>query len=70
MLLTDEAYDIMNKSFLELGTRPQVSTQIIKFLNSSSKETLIKKGVKDRTTMIMKNKRFLYKDKYDTTSSK
>jgi hypothetical protein len=46
---------VIQKSFHELGTRPQVATQIIKFLNSNSRETLLKKGVNDRTTMVMEN---------------
>jgi hypothetical protein len=53
MLLTDEADDIIQKSFHELGTRPQVATQIIKFLNSTSSEILARKGVRDRTAMVM-----------------
>ena len=40
MLLIDEEDDVIHKSFHELGTRPQVSTQIIKFLNSNSRERL------------------------------
>ena len=52
MLLIDEADDIIKKSFHELGTRPQVATQIIKFINTNSKETLTNKGIKDRTTMM------------------
>jgi hypothetical protein len=61
MLLTDEADDIIKKSFHELGTRPQVATQIIKFLNSTSSEILASKGVKDRTTMVMETKRIFTK---------
>jgi hypothetical protein len=53
ILLTDEADDTIKKSFQELGTRPQVATRVIKFLNSNSKEVLKSKGVKDRTTMVM-----------------
>jgi hypothetical protein len=51
--LTDEADDTINKAFQELGTRPQVATQTIKFLNSNSCEALKSKGVKDGTTMVM-----------------
>ena len=40
MMLIDEADDVIQKSFHELGTRRQVATQIIKFLNSNSRETL------------------------------
>jgi hypothetical protein len=61
MLLIDEVDDIIKKPFHELGTRPDVTTQIIKFLNSSSKETLRKKGVKDRTKMVMENERIFTK---------
>jgi hypothetical protein len=39
-MLIDEADDVIQKSFHELGTRRQVATQIIKFLNSNSRETL------------------------------
>jgi hypothetical protein len=53
MMLTDEADESIQKSFHELGTRHQVATQIIKFLNSTSSEILENKGVKDRTTMVM-----------------
>jgi hypothetical protein len=57
------------KSIQELGTKPQVATRIIKFLNSNSKEALKSKGVKDRTTMVMETKKYFYKKKYDTTST-
>jgi hypothetical protein len=61
MLLVDEADEVIHKSFHELGTRPQVATQIIKFLNSNSRETLLKKGVNDRTTMVMETERIFTK---------
>jgi uncharacterized phage infection (PIP) family protein YhgE len=61
ILLTDEVDDTLKKSFKELGTRPQVATQIIKFLNSNSSEVLIRKGVKDRTTMVMEDERIFTK---------
>jgi hypothetical protein len=51
--LTEELDHVIQKTFHELGTRPHVSTQIIKFLNSNSKEALKSKGVKDKTTMVM-----------------
>ena len=47
MLLTNESDEVIKKSFQELGTRPQVSTQVIKFLNSNSTKALISKGVKN-----------------------
>ena len=56
MLLTNEEKDNIHKSFHELGTRPQVATQIIKFLNSTSIGTLAIKGVKNRTAMVMETK--------------
>ena len=52
MILIDEADGIIKKSFHELGTRPQVATQIINFLNTISKETLTRKGIKERKTMM------------------
>jgi len=61
MMLIDEANDCIKKSFHELGTRPQVATQIIKFLNSNSRETLAIKGVKYRTSMVMKTERIFTK---------
>jgi hypothetical protein len=61
MMLIDEANDCIKKSFHELGTRPQVATQIIKFLNSNSRETLARKGVKDKTTMVMETERIFTK---------
>jgi hypothetical protein len=51
----------IQKSFHELGTRPQVATQIIKFLNSTSIETLARKGVTDRTAMVMETERIFTK---------
>jgi hypothetical protein len=53
IILTDEVDDTIKKGFQELGTRPQVATNIIKFLNSNTNEVLQRKGVKDRTTMVM-----------------
>jgi hypothetical protein len=61
MLLVDEADEVIHKSFHELGTRPQVATQIIKFLNSNSRDTLLKKGINDRTTMVMETERIFTK---------
>jgi hypothetical protein len=39
---------VIQQAFQELGTRPQVATRIIKFLNSNSKEALRSKGVKKK----------------------
>jgi hypothetical protein len=61
MLLVDEVYDVFQKSYYELGTRPQVSTQIIKFLNSNSGEELLRKGVNDITIMVMETERIFTK---------
>jgi hypothetical protein len=61
MLLTDEADETIQKSFHELGTRPQVATQIIKFLNSTSSEILASKGVKTKLQWLWKQKRYLQK---------
>jgi hypothetical protein len=61
MLLVDEVDDVIHKSFHEFGTRPQDSTQITKFLNSNSRETLLRKGVNGRTTMVMETGRFFTK---------
>jgi len=43
ILLTNEANDTIKKAFQELRTRPQVATQIIKFLNSNSMVMEVKK---------------------------
>jgi hypothetical protein len=59
--LTDEADQTIQKAFQELGTRPQVATRIIKFLNSNSKEVLKSKGIKDRTTMVMETENIFTK---------
>jgi hypothetical protein len=40
MLPIHKADHVIHKSFHELRKKPQVSTQIIKFLNSNSRETL------------------------------
>jgi hypothetical protein len=61
ILLTDEADDTIKKAFQELGTRPQVATRVIKFLNSNSSEVLKSKGVKDRTTMVMEDENIFTK---------
>jgi hypothetical protein len=61
ILLIDEENGTKNKSFHELGTRPQLATQMIKFLNLSSKETLENKGIKDRTAMVMKTEKVFTK---------
>ena len=53
MLLTNEAYETIQKSFHELGTRPHIATQIMKFLNSTSSEILARKGVQYITAMVM-----------------
>jgi hypothetical protein len=58
MLLVDE---VMQKSFHELGTRPKVPTQIIKFMNSISRETLLREGVNDIKTMVMETERIFTK---------
>jgi hypothetical protein len=64
MLLTDEAGEVIKKSFQELGTQPQVASQIIKFLNSNSTEALIRKGVKDKPQWLWRPKIFLQKGIY------
>jgi hypothetical protein len=61
MLLVDEATGVIQKSFHELGTRPQVATQIIKFMSSISRETLLRNGVNERITMVMETKRIFTK---------
>jgi hypothetical protein len=61
MLLVDEADEVIQKSFHELGIRPQVATHIIKFPNSNSRDTLLKKVINDRTTMTMETKRIFTK---------
>ena len=61
MLLVDEADDVIQKPFQELGTRPKVATQIIKFQNSNSREMLSRKGVNDRVTMVMETERIFTK---------
>jgi membrane protease subunit (stomatin/prohibitin family) len=43
--LTNEIYEVLKKIFSELGTRPLVGTQIIRFLNSNSSEVLKSKGI-------------------------
>jgi hypothetical protein len=40
-------------AFQELGNRPETTTKIIKLLNSKSNEELSKKGIKNRTSMVM-----------------
>jgi len=57
----DEVDEVIHKSFHELGTRPQVATQIIKFLNSNSRDTFFKKGINYRTTMVMEIERIFTK---------
>jgi hypothetical protein len=59
--LTDEADDTIKKSFQELGTRPQVATRVIKFLNSNTSEVLKTKGVKDKTIMVMEDENIFTK---------
>jgi hypothetical protein len=61
MLLIKEENDVIKKSFHKLGTRPQVSTQIIKFINCISRETLTDKGVKYKTIMVMETERVFTK---------
>jgi hypothetical protein len=61
MLLVDEADEVIHKSFHELETRPKVATQIIKFLNSNCRDTLLKKDVNDMTTMVMETERIFTK---------
>jgi hypothetical protein len=69
MVLIYEANDTIKKSFQELGTRPQVATIFMKFLNFTSSEVLKSKGVKDRTIMVMEAENIFTKNKF-TTSSK
>jgi hypothetical protein len=57
--LTNEADKVIQQAFQELGNRPQIATKIIKSLNFMSKEELRKKGIKDRTSMVMETKKFL-----------
>ena len=52
-MLTNEVGEVIKKSFEELGTQLEVTSHIIKFLNSNSTKALKIKGVKDRTTMVM-----------------
>jgi hypothetical protein len=61
ILVVDEVDEVIDKSFHELGTRPQVATRIIKFPNSNSRDTLLTKGVNDKTTMVTKIERIFTK---------
>jgi hypothetical protein len=61
IILTDEADDTIKKAFQELGTRPQVATRVIKFLNSNPSEVLKSKGVKDKTMMVMEDENIFTK---------
>ena len=61
MLLVYEVDEAIQKSFHELRTRTHVATQIIKFPNSNSRDTLLKKGVNDRTKMVMETERIFTK---------
>jgi hypothetical protein len=61
MFLVDEADDVIQEPFHVQRTRPQVVTQIIKFQNSNSRETLSRRCVNDRTTMVMETERVFTK---------
>jgi hypothetical protein len=69
--LTDEIDEVLKKAFVELGSRPQVATQVIRFLNSNSSEVLKSKGIQDRTKMVMEAERiFTKRNLLQTTKDK
>jgi len=63
IILTKGADDTEKKAFWELGTRPQVATRVIKFLNSNPSEVLESKGVKVKTMMVMEAENIFTKRK-------
>ena len=60
IIIMDEEFGLARKvdkdikvAFWELGNKPETTTKIIKLLNSKSNEELSKKGIKNRTNMVM-----------------